>query len=84
MNNKEILIKNVDKIHTTEMGNDRILKNLKLNNEDAVKFCKNKILNKNCNIYKQGKNWYCEIDNIKITINSYSYTIITAHLINKK
>ncbi|WP_367657598.1 DUF3781 domain-containing protein, partial [Holdemanella biformis] len=25
--------------------------------------------------------WYCEIDNIKITINSYSYTIITAHLI---
>lgn len=84
MNNKEILIKNVDKIHTTEMGNDRILKNLKLNNEDAVEFCKNKILNKNCNIYKQGKNWYCEIDNIKITINSYSYTIITAHLINKK
>ena len=41
----------------------------------------NKILDKNCNIYKQGKNWYCEIDNIKITINSYSYTIITAHLI---
>ncbi len=21
----------------------------------------------NCNIYKQGKNWYCEVDNIKIT-----------------
>lgn len=36
---------------------------------------------KKCNIYKQGKNWYCEIDNIKITINSYSYTIITAHII---
>lgn len=48
---------------------------------DVVEFCKNKILDKNCNIYKQGKNWYCEIDNIKITINSYSYTIITAHLI---
>ncbi len=32
-------------------------------------------------IYKQGKNWYCEIENIKITINSYSYTIITAHII---
>ena len=40
-----------------------------------------KILDNNCDIYKQGKNWYCEIDNIKITINSYSYTIITAHLI---
>ncbi|MBS5806190.1 MAG: DUF3781 domain-containing protein [Firmicutes bacterium] len=79
--NKDILSSSIDKIHTTEMGADRIKKNLKLNTNDVVKFCKNKILDKNCNIYKQGKNWYCEIDNIKITINSYSYTIITAHLI---
>ena len=79
--NKEILLFNIDKVHTTEMGNERIKKNLKLNTNDAVGYCKNKVLNNNCNIYKQGKNWYCEIDNIKITINSYSYTIITAHLI---
>lgn len=79
--NKDILLSNIDKIHTTEMGIDRIKKNLKLNTNDVVEFCKNKILDKNCNIYKQGKNWYCEIDNIKITINSYSYMIITAHLI---
>ena len=79
--NKDILLSNIDKIHTTEMGIDRIKKNLKLNTDDVVEFCKNKILDKNCNIYKQSKNWYCEIDNIKITINSYSYTIITAHLI---
>ena len=79
--NKDILLSSIDKIHTTEMGVDRIKKNLKLNTNDVVEFCKNKILDKNCNIYKQGKNWYCEIDNIKITINSYSYTIITAHLI---
>ena len=79
--NKDILLSSIDKIHTTEMGIDRIKKNLKLNINDVVEFCKNKILDKNCNIYKQGKNWYCEIDNIKITINSYSYTIITAHLI---
>ena len=51
----------------------------KLNNNDIVEYCKNQILNKSCNIYKKGKNWYCEIDNIIITINSYSYTIITAH-----
>ena len=38
-----------------------------------------KILDNNCNIYKQGKNWYCEVDNIIITVNSYSYTIITVH-----
>ena len=79
--NKEILISNIDKVHTTEMGIDRIKKNLKLDTNDVVGFCKSKILDKNCNIYKKGKNWYCEIDRIKITINSYSYTIITAHLI---
>lgn len=79
--NKEILISNIDKIHTIEMDIDRIKKNLKLDTNDVVEFCKSKVLNKNCNIYKQGKNWYCEIDNIKITINSYSYTFITAHLI---
>ena len=81
MEDKQILLDSISKVHTTEMGIDRIKKNLKLNTNNVVEFCKNKILDKNCNIYKQGKNWYCEIDNIKITINSYSYTIITAHLI---
>ena len=79
--NKAVLLSNINKIHTTEMGIDRIKKNLKLDTKDVVEFCKNKVLDNNCNIYKQGKNWYCEIDNIKITINSYSYTIITAHTI---
>ena len=78
---KEELIKNIDKIHTTSMGINRIRKNLKLDNIDVVKYCKDKILNKNCTIYKEGKNYYAELDNIIITINSYSYTIITAHLI---
>lgn len=77
---KEILLSNIDKIHTTEMGIDRIKKNLNLDTNDVVEYCKNKVLNKNCNINKQGKNWYCEIDNMIITINSYSYTIITAHI----
>ena len=77
--NKEILLKNIDKIHTTEMGVDRIKKNLKLENINIVEYCKNKILDKNCNIFKKGKNWYCEVDNIIITINYSSYTIITAH-----
>ena len=76
--NKELL-NNIKKIHTTTMGIDRIKKNLNINT-DVVEFCKNKILDKNCNIYKQGKNYYCEIDNIIITINSYSFTIITAHI----
>lgn len=76
---KELLLSNIDKVHTTKMGIDRIRKNLKIDTNNVVDYCKNKVLDKNCNIYKKGKNWYCEIDNIKITINSYSYTIITAH-----
>lgn len=80
MVDKQILLDNINKVHTTEMGINRIIKNLKLNTNDVVEYCKNKVLDKNCNIYKQGKNWYCEIENIIITINSYSYTIITAHI----
>ena len=74
------LLKNIDKIHTTLMGIDRIKRNLKIDC-DVVDYCKEKILDKNCKINKIGKNYYCEIDNILITINSYSYTIITAHVI---
>lgn len=81
MQDKQILLDNIDKIHTTQMGIDRIKKNLKLDINDVVGYCKNKVLDYACNIYRQGKNWYCEIDNIKITINSYSYTIITAHIL---
>ena len=73
------LISNIEKLHTTKMGIERIKKNLSIDTDDVVTYCKNKILKKNCNIYKKGKNWYCEIDKIIITINCKSYTIITAH-----
>lgn len=76
----EILINNIDKVHTTLMGIDRIKKNLKLGDIDVVEYFKNKILDKACVIAKEGKNYYCKIDNIVITVNSYSYTIITAHM----
>ena len=81
MEDKNILLDNIDKIHTTEMGSDRIKRNLKIDTADVVEYCVNKVLAPNCNIYKQGKNWYCEVENIRITINSYSYTIITAHIV---
>lgn len=79
MSNWELLIDNIDKIHTTKMGIDRIKRNLKLNTDDVVGYCESLIMNKNCHIYRQGKNWYCEIDNVRLTVNAYSYTIITAH-----
>lgn len=80
MKEKQVLLNYIDKIHTTKMGVDRIKRNLKLDINNVTEYCKNKVLDKSCNIYKQGKNWYCEVDDIVITINSYSYTIITAHI----
>ncbi len=81
LNNKQIILLNLDKIHTTEMGERRIRKNLGLDTADVVDYCKKKISDNNCTVSKIGKNFYCEIDNIRITVNSHSYTIITANLI---
>lgn len=80
METAKILLSNIDRLHTTEMGIDRIRNNLRLSDaDDVVEYCKSRIMSKNCVIYKQGKNWYCEIEGIKITVNAHSYTIITAH-----
>lgn len=80
MSNREILLSNIDKIHTTDLGLIRIKRNLKLKDENILDYCKDKIKNNNSRIYKKGKNFYVKIENIKLTINSYSYTIITAHV----
>ena len=77
------LLLNIDKIHTTEMGIIRIKNNLKLDIIDVVEYCKELIRNKDSIIYQKGKNWYCKVNNILITINSNSYTIITAHLLKR-
>jgi len=77
------LIVNLDKLHTTEMGIDRIKRNLQISVEDVVKYCYDKILNDTAIIERKGKNWYIIVDNCKITVNAYSYTIITAHKIVK-
>ena len=82
MGDGKTLLDNIGELHTTKMGVTRIRKNLRIDRDDVVEYCKNKILDKDCTIYRQGKNWYCEIDNIRITVNSYSYTIITAHIIS--
>lgn len=82
-NNYNEFLNNIDRIHTTKMGVTRIKNNLKLVDCDIIEYCKRQLLNEKCIIYKKGKNWYCEINNIIFTINSYSYTIITAHFIDK-
>lgn len=73
------LLKNLDKLHTTELGVVRIRENLFLDTDDVVNWCKNKINSSDCIVTRNGKNWYASVDNCVITINAYSYTIITAH-----
>ena len=76
---KNELISNIDKVHTTELGVVRIKKNLSLDTDDVVQWCKLKIVADNVNIERQAKNWYVTVDDAIITVNAYSFTIITAH-----
>lgn len=78
MNN---LIENIQKLHTTEMGMDRIRKNLQIETDDVVGWCKERIMSKSATIERIGKNWYATIGDCKITVNAHSYTVITAHRI---
>lgn len=73
------LLRNLDKVHTTEMGVDRIKRNIEVDVEDIVSYCIDKIKQDNAVIEKKGKNYYVNVDGIIITVNASSYTIITAH-----
>ena len=73
------LLSNLDKLHTTELGVIRIKKNLSLENDDIVDWCREKIKMPESFITRSGKNWYIQIDKVIITVNAHSYTIITAH-----
>jgi len=79
-------LSNIDKIHSTKLGIERIKRNLGLNDydNDVVSWCKQHILNENSVITRKGKNWYVNTDNYVITINANSYTIITAHNFKKR
>lgn len=77
----EELLQNLAKLHTTPMGEVRIRRNLALGDgvEDAVAWCRERISSCGACIMRKGKNWYCEADGCVITVNAFSYTIITAH-----
>ena len=73
------LLNHLDKLHTTELGVVRIKRNLSLDTDDVVAWCKDKINLAHAMITRRGKNWYVNVDDIVITVNAHSYTIITAH-----
>ena len=78
-----VLIENLERIHTTEMGVERIRRNLGLGEQDGVAWCREKIQDSRAEVERRGKNWYIRIDGCEITVNAYSYTIITAHRIKE-
>lgn len=78
-NNKSELILNLDKLHTTDLGIERIKRNLCLDVGDVVGLCREKINGPDSSIVRKGKNWYISRTDCEITINAYSYTIIAAH-----
>lgn len=79
-----VLLSNLDKLHTTGLGIDRMKRNLGLDVEQIVDWCRQKVQLANASIVKKGKNWYVSLNDCIITINAYSYTIITAHKVNNK
>lgn len=72
-------IENIDKLHTTKLGVERVKRNLQLNTGDVTQWCRTEILDQNAKIERRGKNWYITVHGRKITVNAHSYTIITAH-----
>ena len=71
------LLDNLDKLHTTELGVERIKRNLALETDDVVDWCR-EIITQADRIERRGKNWYVYKNNDVITVNAHSYTIITA------
>ncbi len=84
MNQSDILINNLTKLHTTDLGIFRIKRNLSLDSSvDVVEWCREKILSNRDSISRNGKNYYISADNCVITVNAHSFTIITAHKIKE-
>ena len=73
------LLNNLDQLHTTELGAVRIKRNLSLVTDDVIAWCRTKISSDNAVITRKGKNWYADVEDCIITVNAYSYTLITAH-----
>ncbi len=64
------LVKNIGRLHTTEMGEKRISRNLLLVGVDVVQWCRLRILDKKASIDRKGKNWYAQVDGCIITVNA--------------
>lgn len=77
------LIKNIGQLHTTELGAQRIRKNMRTEAADVVTLCKCYISMPDAKFELAGKNWYIESNNFMFTVNAKSFTIITVKSADK-
>lgn len=73
------LLSNLDKLRITELGEQRIRKNLDLNVPSVVEWAKSRIRSPKAEITRVGKNYQALCENCRITVNASSFTVITAH-----
>ena len=77
---KEELLTKKDKGHRTELGVERIVRNMELGKDiDVVKWCVGIIHSPEATVTRRGKNYYIDNGTCVITVNAYSYTVITVH-----
>lgn len=72
------LLGSLDRLHTTKLGEERILRNLALQG-GAAEICRALITSPEAHFARSGKNWYVTVNSTVITVNASSLTIITAH-----
>lgn len=73
------LLVQLDRLHTTELGAKRMKRNLSLDTDDVIEWCKMKASSPDAVTERKGKNWYITIDSCIITVNASCFTVITAH-----
>jgi hypothetical protein len=66
------LTANLNKLHTTPMGVERVRRNLGLQINDVVSWCKEAVQNADL-LMQAGKNWYVYKGGVSITINAKSF-----------
>lgn len=81
MNEKNYIITNLNRLHTTPLGVERIERNLCLRCacEDVLGKISAVICGDNTLFYRRGKNIYVEGEGCRITVNASSLNVITAH-----
>ncbi len=61
------------------MGAARVRRNLGVDSDNVVEYCRARILSPDSAIERRGKNWYVHRPDCLIVINANSFMIITAH-----